>query len=89
MPRRKTITHTNRITGQTIEVQIETPADASVEQRFSEMLEAGFKAVEGDIERMVMHVKCDGCGLTVDVKRPELPDGWITRLGGEFCQRCQ
>jgi len=57
--------------------------DASIEERF-----AGIRARGDGAELAFMAVRCDGCGLMVNVEEPKLPEGWITCELGELCPDC-
>lgn len=88
MPRIKQIRHVDFSTGKTVAIDVVIPEDASVEERFNAMIEGG-RAATGGMEPALMAVVCDGCGLRVEIDSPGLPEGWITRPGGEFCTRCR
>lgn len=89
MPRSKKITRIDRRTGESVTVETFVPGEATIQERFIGMLDAAQRAVGEDAEMIGMWVKCDGCGIRVAVDRPELPEGWLTRPGGEFCQQCR
>lgn len=88
MPRRLDYFHTD---GTTIEHDhTAVDEDATVAERFANC-EARLAERMPDIEdgvRFLMMV-CDGCGLHVQVDKPELPEGWTSQGNGDdFCEAC-
>jgi hypothetical protein len=59
----------------------------TVEERFSALRRVSQEKVGPGIE--IMRVLCDGCGRSVQVDEPKLPEGWETNDRGEFCPRCR
>lgn len=66
----------------------ETAPGRTIAERWDELLQENLKRLPGKPMVTVYAVLCDGCGLRVEVERPELPEGWISDERGELCPTC-
>lgn len=85
MSRIRVVTHIGRDGVTHSEEVIEE--DASIVQRFAELAESAHQAAGPGV--MFMWVVCNGCERREAVKRPALPDGWVSTPDGEFCPGCR
>lgn len=82
----------NRLTGEITRIDELLP-DASFAERAAALKASAELGMigRGPVEARFFHVRCDGCGITVEVDwdRPQIPAGWVTVEAGELCPACQ
>ena len=63
--------------------------DAGWDQRVRELKDS-VPPPDGGAEARFLAVACNGCGHAagLDFDHPQLPAGWVSREGGEFCPAC-
>jgi hypothetical protein len=86
--RRVTRIRIDRNTGQVTRTTEDLPA-AGFAERVA-YLQATAPAGMADAPIRFAGVRCDGCGTSapVDYDRPQLPRGWTSTSGGDFCPAC-